>query len=271
MALRLSELDVAVILVLSIQATAIAYVKSAKWKALLLSLPIPFTGMTLVTGRAVDVTTVLGLDLFFLFMQAVRWLHQGKRTPIVPTIVISTAAYCAIGAGLAAVVPHTATNYWVATIGTFAIGLAAFRLLPYRAEPGHRSTLPVWLKWPIIAAIVLFLVGGRGYLQGFATVFPIMGTISSYEARHSLWTVARQAALVALVMSVMFIVPYLTMPLVGMVPSLAAGWALWLILFLPISRRQWAQAQAWVARPGPELGPTADDAAVGAGAWADHG
>jgi hypothetical protein len=253
----LSGLDVAVILVLSIQATTIAYVKPAKWKALLLSLPIPFTCMTLVAGRAVDVTTVLGLDLFFLFMQAVRWLHQEKRMPIVPAIFISTAVYCAVGTGLAAVVPRTATSYWLATIGTFAVGLAAFRLLPYRPEPGHRSTLPLWMKWPIIAAIVLFLVGGRGYLQGFATVFPIMGTISCYEARHSLWTVARQAALIALVMSVMVIVPYLTMPLVGMVPSLAAGWMLWAILFLPISGRQWARAEAGAARPGP----TTDDGA----------
>lgn len=233
--------DLGVILAVSLDATALAYVRQPKWKAIVLSLPIPFTAMTLSSGRPVDVTTVLGVPLFFLFMQAVRWLHQERRVPIVPAIAMGAALYCGLGAGLAAVAPRTPASYWLATAATFVFGLVMFRVLPYRAEPGHRSNLPVWIKWPILAAIVTFLVASRGVLQGFATVFPIMGTFTCYEARHSLWTVARQAALITMILAVMFIGPYLTTPLIGLAPSLIVAWVVWAAVFVPITFYQWAQ------------------------------
>jgi hypothetical protein len=240
MPLHLTGGDLAVIFAVSIQATVLAYVGQHKWKAIILSLPIPFTFMTFASGRPVDATTVLGVDLFFFFMQTVRWLHQDRRVPIIPAIVVAALGYCAIGAGLAAVLPRTAASYWLATIGTFAFGVVMFRLLPYRAEPAHRSELPVWIKWPIITVVVLFLVSSRGVLQGFATVFPIMGTMSCYEARHSLWTVGRQAAVIAMILAVTLIGPYLAWPHIGMVPSLVLAWIIWAALFLPVTFWQWS-------------------------------
>ena len=240
MPIHLSGGDLAVILAVSIQATVLAYVRQPKWKAIVLSLPIPFISMTLSAGRPVDVTTALGVDLFFLFMQAVRWLHLDRRVPIVPAIAAAAVSYCAVGAGLAAVVPRTATAFWLAIAGTFILGLVMFRVLPYHAEPGHRSNLPVWIKWPIITAIVLFLVSSRSLLQGFATVFPIMGTMSCYEARHSLWTVARQAAVIAIVLAVTFVSCYLTEPHVGLAGSLVVAAVVWASVFLPITFYQWS-------------------------------
>jgi hypothetical protein len=242
MPIHLAPADLAVILVISLQATALAYVRSPKWKAIILSLPIPFTMMTLSSGRGVDVTTVLGVDLFFLFMQSVRWLHQDRRMPIVPAIVLGAVGYCLLGAGLAAIVPRTAAAYWLATVGTFLFGLTMFRVLPYRAEPGHRSSLPVWLKWPIITVIILFLVASRNVLQGFATVFPIMGTMTCYEARHSLWTAARQGAVITMILAVTLMGPYLAWPHVGMAPSLVLAWIIWASAFVPVTLRQWAAA-----------------------------
>jgi hypothetical protein len=234
---QLSSRDLVVILAISLPATGLAYVRQPKWKAILLSLPVPFTFMSWASGRPVDVTTVLGLDLFFVFMQAVRWLHQVRRVPIVPTIAVSALGYCLVGAGLAAVVPRTPAAYWLASAGSFALGALMFRLLPAHAEPGHRSALPVWIKWSIIAAIVLFLMVSRSVLQGFATVFPIMGTFSCYEARHSLWTVARQAAVIIMVLSLTLIVPYLSAPVIGLVPL---TWLVWAAIFVPVSLHQWA-------------------------------
>jgi hypothetical protein len=247
MPIHLTFADLAVILVISVQATVLAYVPSPKWKAIILSLPIPFTMMTISSGRPVDVTTVLGADLFFLFMQTVRWLYQDRHLPIVLAILLGATEYVSLGTGLAAIVPRTAAAYWLATAGTFCLGLTMYRLLPYRAEPGHRSSLPVWLKWPIIAGIILFLVASRGVLAGFATVFPIMGTMTSYEARHSLWTVARQASVIAMILALTFMGPYLAWPHVGMVPSLVLAWIIWASAFVPWTIRQWAAADQLAA------------------------
>jgi hypothetical protein len=254
MPLNLSSRDLFAILAVSIEATALAYVRQPKWKAIILSLPIPFTVMTWSSGRPVDVTTVLGLDLFFLFMQAVRWLYQVRRAPIVPAIIGAAVGYCLLGAGLAAFVPRTAATYWLAVGGTFLLGLLMFRLLPYRAEPGHRSTLPVWIKWPIITAIILFLVASRSFLQGFATVFPIMGTFSCYEARHSLWTSARQAAIIIMIMAVTVTGPYLAMPYIGLGPALILAWLIWAAVFVPVTQYQWSHLPP---SPRPEAPATA--------------
>ena len=234
--------DLVVILAISIPATGLAYVRQPKWKAILLSLPIPFTFMSWDAGRPVDVTTVLGVALFFVFMQAVRWLHQVRRVPVVAAIAVSALGYCLVGTELAAVVPRTPAAYWLATAGSFILGALMIRLLPARAEPGHRSSLPVWVKWSIIAGIVLFLTASRSVLAGFATVFPIMGTISCYEARHSLWTVARQAAVILMVLALALVAPYLSAPVVGLAPSLVLMWPVWAAIFVPVSLYQWSHA-----------------------------
>ncbi len=253
LASHISGRDLVVILAISLPATALAYVRQPKWKAILLSLPIPFTFMSWAAGRSVDVTTVLGLDLFFAYMQAVRWLHQVRRVPIVPAIALSAVIYCLVGAELAAIVPRTPAAFWLASAGSFGLGALMFRVLPARAEPGHRSALPVWIKWSIIAAIVLFLMASRNALQGFATIFPIMGTLSCYEARHSLWTIARQASLIVMVLSLALVVPYLTTPSIGLVPALLLTWLAWAALFVPVSLYQWAHA------PLPFVAPAAID------------
>jgi hypothetical protein len=242
--LALSRGDIILILAVALQATVMAYVKQPKWKAIILSLPIPFTFMTLASGRPVDVTTIAGAVLFFFFMQAVRLLHYRVHLPIIPAIVAGALGYCLVGGALAAVLPRTAPAYWIVAIGAFSFGTVMFRVLPYRAEPGQRSYLPVWVKFPIITLIIVFLVGSRGLLQGFATVFPVMGTLTCYEARRSLWTMGRQAALVCLLLAVALSASYITEPIIGLAPSLVVAWIAWTAAFVPITRYQWSHVPA---------------------------
>ncbi len=240
--LNLSVGDVALMTAVSLQATVLAYVRQPKWKAILLSLPIPFTFMTLASARPVDVTTAAGTALFFFFMQAVRLLRYEARLPIVLAIVVAASAYSLAGAGLAAVLPRTALAFWLAAAAALGLGGVMLRVLPARAEPGQRTALPVWIKFPIITAIILFLIASRSLLQGFGTVFPMMGTLTCYEARRSLWTMGRQAAVVCIVLTVAIVASYLAYPYIGLAPSLVVAWCAWFAVFLPITRHQWAHA-----------------------------
>ena len=56
--------------------------------------------------------------------------------------------------------PATDTAFWIAAVGTFALSALAWKLQPHRAEPGHRTSLPVWIKLPIIVACMIVLGGG---------------------------------------------------------------------------------------------------------------
>jgi hypothetical protein len=250
MPIHLTSRDLIVILAVSIQATAVAYSHQAKWKAILLSLPVPSTFMMWAGRSPVDATTILGVAGFFGYMQLVRWLYQVKRVPIVPAIAGAAVLYCLVAAGLAAAIPRTPASFWLATGFSFCLGLAMYRVLPYRAEPGQRSELPVWLKWPIIAGIILFLISARGLLHGFAVTFPIVGTITCYEARRSLWTSARQAAVILMVLAIAFTGPYLTVARIGLIPSLVVAWLLWAATFIPFTLYQWSHVPTGVvAKP----------------------
>ena len=74
----LNPWDLLLVIVISVQATVLAYLQQPRWKAFMLSLPVPFTLMVLAAGRPIDVTNVLGLFLLLLFTHGVRWLHIGQ-------------------------------------------------------------------------------------------------------------------------------------------------------------------------------------------------
>ena len=116
-------------------------------------------------------------------------------------------------------------------------------------EPGGRTALPLWVKWPIILAVILFLVASRRWLMGFATTFPLIGVITAYEARRSLWTVARQTSVVMMAVTAMNVTSHLTAPFLGLAPSLALAWIAWAAVAAPGMRFLW-QRQAGAAQRG---------------------
>jgi hypothetical protein len=237
--LHLGPWDAVLLVVVSVMGTVIAYVHDPKKKALILALPIPFTVATLAVGRGVDSTNVSGLVLLLAFTHGVRFLHVKLRVPIVASIVISAVGYCVVGAGLARVLPVSDAAFWWAAAVTVVVAVLFHIILPACTEPGYRSPLPVWVKFPMIVGVVLFLIAIKRLMHGFVTVFPMVGVIAAYEARYSLWTNARIIPISMLTLVPLMIVCRLTQSRIGLGPALALGWIVFLItLFLLIRSGQ---------------------------------
>jgi len=231
--------DLALVLVVALQATAIAYLPSPRMKAFLFTVPLPFTIVTLSLGRPMGAMNVLAVLVMLLYIQCMRLLHQRLGLHIVPAIGLSLAGYIAIGWAGARVVVSTPTTFWLAIAATFALGMALYLLMPARAESAHRTLLPVWQKLPIVCAVVLLLVLVKEALQGFASLFPLLGVVGAYESRHSLWTLGRQVPVFIVSIVPLMAVTYLTQEALGLPLALLAGWAVFLPLLLLFSRRHW--------------------------------
>lgn len=240
MRLTLSIWDLALLLVVTAIGTLMAYIPSARWKAFLTSTPLPFTVASLSLGGPVGPSHVLGLVALLLFAHLVRWLHQDARLPVVPAIVVSAAVYVGLGLLLNAVVPKTPLAFWLCLAGEVGLGVLLLQVLPHRSEPAYRSTLPVPLKLAAIAAVVGLLVVLKNLLGGFMPVFPMVGTVAAYEARHSLWTVSRQVLVTMITVGPMIGLMWLLQYFAGasIAAALAAGWVLFFAILIPVTLAQ---------------------------------
>lgn len=236
--------DYALVAVVSLQTVAIAYTHHAQLKALLVMLPFPFTVATLALGARVDATHVWGLGLFLAYIHGVRFLSHRVRVPIGVAIVAGMGAYAAGGWLLGGQIPRNTPSFLLACAGMLVIASLAVVCTPHRDEPGHRTSLPVWIKLPIIVAVILMLVVAKQNLRGFMTTFPMVMCLGAYETRHSLWTMCRQTAKFALLAIPLMAVSRYTEPHLGLGRSLAAGWVVFLVLLLPIFRRTLRRMEA---------------------------
>lgn len=233
--------DILLLVVVSLMATAIAYIHNARVKALLLMLPIPFTFANLSLGSPVDVTNVLGCLVLYLFTQGVRILHVRLGVGIVAAIGISASMYCLIGWAIASTVPKTEQAFWIAAAGVLVVGLVLHFASEDVDEPGHRSALPIWQKLPVIAMVISVLVIIKTYLQGFMTLFPMVGVIAAYESRCSLATTCKKVGALMFTMLPMIMVMRITQRRfgLGIGPSLAFGWVTYLACLFPVAWDVW--------------------------------
>ena len=249
--------DIVLLVVVSVQATSLAYVYEPKWKAFILLFPFPFTFSTLALGTGVDVTAVGGIVLLLLFMNAVRLLYGTVRLPIIPSIILPAVLYGILGAILARVLPRTDRFFWIVFACVYGLGIVLHFSMPYREEPGHKTPLPVWKKLPVIAAVILTLILMKKTMQGFITVFPMVGVITVFEARHSLWTICRQSPVLMLTLMPLMAACRLLQGSVGLGGALAVGWvvfALMLILVMGLRRRRDIRSLARAAAESLEPG-----------------
>ena len=234
--------DYALMLAVAVQATVLAYVRSPRMKAILYSIPIPFTLASLSLGRPVDVTHVLGLPLVFLYTNGVRWLHVGLRVPIVLAILAGALAQCVIGATVSHWVPVTETAFWVAMAAVMAFSVWQYIAMPHRHEPDHRSPLPVAVKFVLILVIISGLVVIKEMLRGFMAFFPMVGLVAAYEARHCLWTLGRQVPVMMLAMCPLLGICHVAQAWWGLGGGLAAGWVVFALALAGLSRRLFEEA-----------------------------
>jgi len=244
MIIHLGKWDLLLIAVVSLQTMLMAYLHAPRWKAFILSLPFPFTTVTLSVGRPVCASHALGLVVLFIYAMSIWLLHRRLRAPIALAIGLSLLVYCSLGWIGARFVPVTVPVFWLASLLTFGLGLGLYLSMPARQEPGHRTSLPVWQKLPIIVAVILLLVVLKESLQGFASLFPMVGVVGAYESRHSLWTFSRQIPVLMLTLIPLMVTSHLTQAWLGLGGSLAAGWLVFLGVLIPFTHRQWATGPA---------------------------
>ena len=216
--------DVALVLVATMHATLLTYVSNPRWKTIVWMMPFTLTMSTLAVARPVDATHVLGLVLLLLFTHAARILHYNLRLPIVPSILLSAVGYCAIGWAAAGFVPTTNLMFWLSVMATIAMALAAMRYGSRHKEDGHKNLSPLWIKLPVIVAVVFVLVAIKRGLGGFMSAFPIVGVVAIYESRKCLWSVCQAMPAATLMLLSVFVASHLTQNLVGLGPSLVIGW-----------------------------------------------
>lgn len=235
--------DWLLLIAVSLMGTSLAYLHHPKWKALILSLPIPFTLASLSLGRNVDTTNMLGLLFLVVYTNGVRLLYLRLKLPILVAILLSGGAYAVLATSLAPFIPKTELVFWITTVGVFLFAVVLLKVMPHRYEPGHRTPLPVWIKLPIIAGIILLLVIAKKILQGFMTMFPMVGLVAAYEGRHSLWTISRAIPQFTLWMAPTMAVIHVLQPRLGLGGALAIGWVVYLALLIPFTARYWQRIE----------------------------
>lgn len=245
-ALSFDILDGLLILGVSTLVTVLAFVHRPRVKALIFSFPVPFALANLSLGEPVSAAHAAGLLNLLLFLNVVRWLHVGARTPIVPTIAAAAGLYVALGAGLNHAIPETRAAFWLSFALVVAVAIMLLATVGPRAEPGHRSELPVPVKFAAVSSVVTVVVVLKGVLGGFMTTFPLAGVVTVYELRHSLWTLSRQGPLLILALASMMVAMRLFQSVLGMtVPaSLLPGLAAWAIVMAPITVLRWRAENA---------------------------
>ena len=229
--------DLALLGVVTLQVSAIAYLPRPRWKALALSLPFPFTTIALSQGGPIDTTHVLALPVLLIYYHSIRLIH--KRLPIAPSIVVGLALYIGSSKLLLYAIPITPDSFWLAVCSIGALAVLLFLLQPPRYEPDHRTPLPIYLKLPTVIAVVALLLVLKESLQGFATFFPLVGVAGLYEARKALWGVCRQAPAFVGGMCAMLATVYLAQAELSLGSALLVGWVIYLAVLWPVTSRLW--------------------------------
>lgn len=241
MRIEVTGFDIVLILGVSTLVTVIAFVHQPRVKALVFSFPIPFSLANLALGQPVGAGHAIGLLNLLLFLNLVRWLHASSRISIVPAIAVSACAYVVVGAVFNRFLVETPASFWASFGAVVAVAVYLLVIMRPRIEPGHRSDLPVPVKFIAVAAVVTVVVILKGILGGFMTTFPLAGVVTVYEARKSLWTVSRQGPLLVLAIGCMMAVMRVSQSAAGVsVPlSLLPGLAAWIAVMAPITLLRW--------------------------------
>ncbi len=239
MKLPLGPADLALVAVVTAMATAMAYLRSPRAKSVAFCLPLPFTAAVVSSGQPVGLTHLAGLALVTAFPWLVWLLHARRGLNIVAAAGVAVAAYLGAGFLFARLLPGggavEAGAFW-AGLGVLLLAALALLALPGRAEPGHKSAMPVYLKVPAVAAIVLGIVAVKEPLRGFMPMFPYATIFAVYESRRSLHTLAWRMPIMALAFLPMLAACRLILPAHGYLAALACGWAFFVPIALGLDR-----------------------------------
>jgi hypothetical protein len=212
-------------LVLAGFVSAIAYLHNPRLKALVYSMPVPFTCAYLATGMPINATHLLGVALIIAYNWVVYFAHTRWRLPLGVAISVSVAVYVG-GAALFCSLSHVSLLWVVGPIAlAWLLVVVAYR--PHE-EPWHRDAMPWWLKLPLVFTLGMAMYSSTALLAGAVSTFPYAGVFTSYEMRRSLRTLAGQFTINAFgyLMAMILISRLERYP--GDLRALLAGWGIFL-------------------------------------------
>jgi len=230
--------DLLLVGTVTLMGTGTAYLKSPFWKSFLMLFPLPFSLAFLAVGQPMNPACLLGLVLLLGYYFVADFLYNRCGLNIVPAIVLAAAAYCTAGGVIKPWLLQSESFFWLVLTGVLLFSLLVYRFTPVPEESGSKTSLPVYLKVPALLTVILFVVGIKMQLQGFVTMFPMVGVIGTYESRRCLKTVYRQVPLYAITFMPLAAVCYLTQTKLGVPAALGLGWCAYLIT-LWLLRKQW--------------------------------
>lgn len=233
--------DIVLVLVVTSQITAVAYLSDARWKGLALTLPLPFTTLVLGLNQPIDASNVLALATLFAYVLCIRILHLKFHVSIVPAIALSVILYATLGSLLAKQVPATDVAFWIAAAGMFGFGVVLRRILPQPSGPPYRTPLPLWQKLPIILLVVGILMLIKNNLQGFASLFPLVSTVGAYEVRRDLWILVRTVPTLMCALIPLMAVVRTVQEHIGLAGGLILGWLVFLPILIWMLRPSWTR------------------------------
>jgi len=231
--------DAALVVVVTAMVAVMAHLHTPRRKALVLSVPLPFTIAVLAVGRPIDATHVAALWLLFAYTLAVYLLHRRLGLALLPGIVLAAAGFVAGGSALNVLLPNGEAAFWIAVAATLLVAGALLRALPVSREVGVHVDLPLARKLPTVGLVVAALVVLKGVMGGFMTLFPMVGVVASYENRHGLWANVRQVPVVMLTMLPLMVTARLVEPALGLAGALLMGWIPFVVVLIPFLRRSW--------------------------------
>jgi len=85
--------------------------------------------------------------------------------------------------------------------------------------------------------VVIIIVAIKNSLQGFASLFPLLGTVGAYEVRHNLWLLVRSAPALMCALTPMVIVTRLTQDQMGLGFALFLGWMIYIPVLILVNRQ----------------------------------
>lgn len=208
-------------LILTAFVISIAYVRSAQAKALIYSLPVPFSCAYLAARLPINATYATGLILVVGYNWAVYLLHTRLRVPLLLAIALSAGGYFVGGVFLRPLI--SVPIGWVAML---ALTLWFINVWLYRAQaqPDHRSRTAWYIKAPAIFVISIAIYNATRLLAGAVGTFPYAGIFTSYEMRHSLRTLAGQFSINSLGILLCMLVISAAEPHMTSIWALLLGW-----------------------------------------------
>jgi len=233
--------DIVLICVVAIQATVLTYTSDPEKKSLILIFPFPFTFATISLGGLINATNVVGLVNLTIFTSGVWFFHSKLRINIVFSIAFFAIVYCILGVICAKILPETDTAFWVSAFVVLLFALALAFFTPCVKENPYRTDLPVWIKIPVIVAVVSSLVALKKYLSGFMSVFPMVGVIAAYEGRFMLRSICRQMPLLIICLVSLMMAAKILLKFTNIYFSLAFGWIIFIVVLRLTGKFLWSQ------------------------------